>query len=152
MAPFPSFTVAGNWVERRKKNLLAKISKHFGEGGRAISSLVTMGTFLHHLQEGEKFFLARAAQLQGPTCPEVCIPAQEAMETSEHSEVSPQLPWYMVCLVPAFCPREGQPSGSHSGLALAQDSSYVPRLNPGLTASCSSPPCLPCPPPTPPML
>lgn len=75
LAPFASFTVAGNWVETRKKNLLAKISKHFGEGGRAISGLVTMGTFPNQLPVGEKFALDRAPAPTGPpprgahTCP-----------------------------------------------------------------------------------
>lgn len=83
-------SLLSQWLEtglKQEKNLLAKISKHFGEGERTISSLVTMGTFLHQLQEGEKFSLARAAQLRGPACPEVCIPTQETMETSEHSEM-----------------------------------------------------------------
>lgn len=48
---------------KQEKTLPTKISKHFGKGERAISGLVTMGTFLNQLQEGEKFTLDRKAQL-----------------------------------------------------------------------------------------
>lgn len=77
--PRPPVLLHSGWeLGCNKTNLLAKLSRHFGEGESTRSSLVAMGMFLHQPQEEKKFTVARAAQLTD-LLPEVCTPAREAL-------------------------------------------------------------------------
>lgn len=140
------------WLEtglKQENTLPAKISKHLGEGGRAISGLVTIGTFLNQLQEERSSHWTEQPNsgLHGPTCPEGRAHTSRgsgggfsALGREPSASVAY---WVPVCLA---LPVQGQAapwppvSAALSGLALAQRAPTTLDPTPN---SLLSPNCLP---------
>lgn len=124
LAPFASFTVAGNWVETRKKTCLLKSANILGKEEEPSLVWLLWERFRINYQWERSL---PWTELQPPRAPHpgAHTPAQEAVETSRHSETSP---WPLLSWSPL--PRDGQPlSAAPSGLALAQRAP-TPRSSP----------------------